>query len=268
MDESRATATLTRPQILVKEATKSFSGRVVVDVEELLLGKRSIEGLIGPNGAGKTTLMRMIMHSTPLDGGEIEFIQTGQNENSVVVLSDLPTHRMAGLGVVKSNQVIMDFNKLTIWDSLLLACSETKYEQPHRIFSERSVYRRHKDEVRAWLDFFPFADPTGFAQSAGEKKLLDIVRCLLLKPRFLLLDEPAAGLSNELTAKVMEAIKFLSDGGTTVVVVEHDLSLVWNICERVHFMAEGQVLLQGEPDEIRKHSTVIEKYLGKGHVAG
>ena len=268
MDDSRAAATLTRPQILVKGATKSFSGRVVVDVEELLLGERPIEGLIGPNGAGKTTLMRMIMHSTPLDDGTIEFVQTGEHGNSVVVLSDLPTHRMAGLGVVKSNQVIMDFNKLTIWDSLLLASSEAKFEQPHRIFSERSVYRRHEGEVRAWLDFFPFADPTGFAQSAGEKKLLDIVRCLLLKPRFLLLDEPAAGLPNELTAKVMEAIKFLSDEGTTVVVVEHDLSLIWNICERVHFMAEGQVLLQGEPDEIRKHSTVIEKYLGKGHVAG
>ena len=268
MDDSRAAATLTRPQILVKGATKSFSGRVVVDVEELLLGERPIEGLIGPNGAGKTTLMRMIMHSTPLDGGTIEFVQTGEHGNSVVVLSDLPTHRMAGLGVVKSNQVIMDFNKLTIWDSLLLASSEAKFEQPHRIFSERSVYRRHEGEVQAWLDFFPFADPTGFAQSAGEKKLLDIVRCLLLKPRFLLLDEPAAGLPNELTAKVMEAIKFLSDEGTTVVIVEHDLSLIWNICERVHFMAEGQVLLQGEPDEIRKHSTVIEKYLGKGHVAG
>ena len=268
MDDSRAAATLTRPQILVKGATKSFSGRVVVDVEELLLGERPIEGLIGPNGAGKTTLMRMIMHSTPLDGGTIEFVQTGEHGNSVVVLSDLPTHRMAGLGVVKSNQVIMDFNKLTIWDSLLLASSEAKFEQPHRIFSERFVYRRHEDEIRAWLDFFPFADPTGFAQSAGEKKLLDIIRCLLLKPRFLLLDEPAAGLPSELTEKVMEAIKFLSNEGTTVVVVEHDLSLIWNICERVHFMAEGQVLLQGEPDEIRKHGTVIEKYLGKGHVAG
>ena len=268
MDDGRTAATVTRPQISVRGATKSFSGRVVVDVEELLLGERPIEGLIGPNGAGKTTLMRMIMHSTPLDGGTIEFVQTGEHGNSVVVLSDLPTHRMAGLGVVKSNQVIMDFNKLTIWDSLLLASTEAKFEQPHRIFSERSVYRRHEGEVQAWLDFFPFADPTGFAQSAGEKKLLDIVRCLLLKPRFLLLDEPAAGLPNELTAKVMEAIKFLSDEGTTVVVVEHDLSLIWNICERVHFMAEGQVLLQGEPDEIRKHSTVIEKYLGKGHVAG
>lgn len=268
MDDSRAAKALPRPQILIKGATKSFSGRVVVDVEELLLGERPIEGLVGPNGAGKTTLMRMIMHSTPLDGGTIEFVQTVEHGNSVVLLSDLPTHRMAGLGVVKSNQVIMDFNKLTIWDSLLLAASEAEFEQPHKIFSERSVYRRHENEIRAWLGFFPFADPTGFAQSAGEKKLLDIVRCLLLKPRFLLLDEPTAGLPKELTEKVMEAIKFLSAEGTTVVVVEHDLSLIWNICERVHFMAEGQVLLQGEPDEIRKHRTVIEKYLGKGHVAG
>ena len=98
--------------------------------------------------------------------------------------------------------------------------------------------------------------------------MLDIVRCLLLKPKFLLLDEPGAGLSDELTSKVMKAIKLLADSGTTVVVVEHDLSLIWSICERVHFMAEGQVLLQGDPHEIRKHSTVIEKYLGKGHVAG
>ena len=268
MDDDRTAITFTRPQITVKGATKSFSGRIVVNIDELLLGERPIEGLIGPNGAGKTTLMRMIMHSTPLDGGTIKYLQTGESGNAAVVLSDLPTYRMARLGVVKSNQVIMDFNKLTIWDSLLLAATEGKFERPYRIFSENSVYRRHEDEVRNWLDFFPFADPTGFAQSAGEKKLLDIVRCLLLKPKFLLLDEPGAGLSDELTSKVMEAIKLLADKGTTVVVVEHDLSLIWSICERVHFMAEGQVLLQGDPQEIRKHSTVIEKYLGKGHVAG
>ena len=208
------------------------------------------------------------MHSTPLDGGTIELFQTGEHEDSSVLLSALPTHQMAQLGVVKSNQVIMDFGKLTIWDSLLLACAEARFERPHRILSERSVYSRHEEEIRAWLDFFPFVDPTGFAQSAGEKTLLDIVRCLLLKPRFLLLDEPTAGLPDELTAKVMQAIKRLSEGGTTVVIVEHDLSLIWDVCERVNFMAEGQVLLQGDPEEIRKHSTVIEKYLGKGHVAG
>lgn len=267
MTEDQAIS-MARPQISVESATKSFSGRTVVDVDGVLFGERAIEGLIGPNGAGKTTLMRMIMHSTPLDNGRINFFASGKEDGSAVTLSNLSTHRMAGLGVVKSNQVIMDFNKLTIWDSLLLAASEARYERPYQIFSENSVYKRHSSEVQAWLDFFPFADPHGFAQSAGEKKLLDIIRCLLLKPKFLLLDEPAAGLPDVLTTKVMEAIKLLADTGTTVLVVEHDLSLIWAICERVHFMAEGQVLLQGDPQEIRQNSTVIESYLGKGHVAG
>ena len=139
MNDGRKATTLTRPQISVRGATKSFSGRIVVKIDELLLGEQPIEGLIGPNGAGKTTLMRMIMHSTPLDEGTIEYFRTGEQGNAAVVLSDLPTYRMAELGVVKSNQVIMDFNKLTIWDSLLLAATEARFERPHRIFSERSI---------------------------------------------------------------------------------------------------------------------------------
>ena len=79
MDDGRTAATLTRPQISVRGATKNFSGRIVVNIDELLLGERPIEGLIGPNGAGKTTLMRMIMHSTPLDGGTIEYFRTGEH---------------------------------------------------------------------------------------------------------------------------------------------------------------------------------------------
>ena len=95
MNDSRKATTLTRPQISVRGATKSFSGRIVVKIDELLLGEQPIEGLIGPNGAGKTTLMRMIMHSTPLDGGTIEYLRTGEYGNAAVVLSDLPTYRMA-----------------------------------------------------------------------------------------------------------------------------------------------------------------------------
>src|SRR3990172_10959517 len=94
---------LARPRIRVQGAVKSFSGRVVVDVDELVLGGRPIEGLIGPNGAGKTTLMRMIMHSTPLDRGKVSLLPAGGRE---VVLSSLPAHLMARLGVMKSNQVI------------------------------------------------------------------------------------------------------------------------------------------------------------------
>jgi ABC-type branched-subunit amino acid transport system ATPase component len=256
-------AVAARPRIRIQGAAKSFSGRVVVDIDDLTFGDRPIEGLIGPNGAGKTTLMRMIMHSTSLDRGRIVLLPAAGGE---VVLSTLPPHRMAGHGVVKSNQVIMDFPKLTVWDSLLLSVAEARYEQPPRIFSERAVFKRHEDEIRHHLDYFGFADPTAFAMSAGEKKLLDIVRCLLLRPAFLLLDEPTAGLPEDLTEKVMAVIRELAAAGTTVVVVEHDLNLIWNLCDEVLFMAEGKVLMRGDPKSIRENRTVVEKYLGEGHV--
>jgi ABC-type branched-subunit amino acid transport system ATPase component len=208
--------------------------------------------------------MRMIMHSTSLDSGTVSLVPNGSGEE--IVISRLPTHRMAGLGVVKSNQVIMDFEKLTIWDSLLLSLAESRLEYPHRIFGEAALFEEHEAEMRDHLEFFGFEDPTLHAKSAGEKKLLDIVRCLLLKPRFLMLDEPTAGLPDELTDKVMERIRALAEGGTAVVIVEHDLNVIWNLCDEVHFMAEGKVILRGTPDEIRQNHTVVEKYLGEGHV--
>ncbi len=252
-----------RPRIRIEGAVKSFSGRVVVDVDDLVLGESPIQGLIGPNGAGKTTLMRMVMHSTSIDRGRISLLPPDGRE---VVLSSLPPHLIARHGVVKSNQVIMDFDKLTIWDSLLLAVAEARYEQPHRIFSERAVFERHEGEIRHYLEYFGFRDPTAFALSAGEKKLLDIIRCLLLEPTFLLLDEPTAGLPAELTDKVMAVIRHLAAAGTSVVVVEHDLNLIWALCDEVLFMAEGKVILRGDPTTIRANATVVEKYLGEGHV--
>ncbi len=254
---------VSRPQIRVQGAVKSFSGRVVVNVDDLVLGDKPIEGLIGPNGAGKTTLMRMIMHSTPLDSGTVSLVRPGGAE---VMLSSLPASRMARFGVVKSNQVIMDFDKLTIWDSLLLAVAEARYEQPARIFSERTVFKQHEDEIRHYLDYFGFTDPTTFAMSAGEKKLLDIIRCLLLRPTFLLLDEPTAGLPDDLTEKVMSVVRDLAAAGTSVVIVEHDLNVIWGLCDEVNFMAEGNVVLKGDPQMIRENRTVVENYLGEGHV--
>ena len=261
--EPETTVDVRRQTIHVRGAQKAFAGRVVVDVDDVVFGESSIEGLIGPNGAGKTTLMRMIMHSIPLDMGTITLDQPDAED---VILSSLPASRLASLGVVKSNQVIMDFDKLTIWDSLLLSVAEAEYEQPWRMRSEHTVFEAHEKEMRRHLEYFGFDDPTRYALSAGEKKLLDIIRCLLLKPRFLLLDEPTAGLPDDVTEKVMETVRELAAGGTTIIVVEHDLNVIWNYCERVLFMAEGKITLTGDPAEIRKHSTVIEKYLGEGHV--
>ena len=265
MTDQSDIATKTRPSIRVQNAVKSFSGRVVVDVDDLSLGDVPVEGLIGPNGAGKTTLMRMIMHSTTLDRGTITLHPHG-GAGDGVVLSNLPSHRMAHQGVVKSNQVIMDFEKLTIWDSLLLSAAAPGYERPYRVFSEDAVFDQAADDATRYLELFGFGDPTGFAKSAGEKKLLDIVRCLLLKPRFLLLDEPTAGLPEETTAKVMEEVQRLAAQGTSVVIVEHNLDVIWSLCNEVHFMAEGRVIMKGTPQEIRAHRTVVEKYLGEGHV--
>jgi ABC-type branched-subunit amino acid transport system ATPase component len=260
------TVVAARPQIRVQNAAKSFSGRTVVDVDDIVLGDQPIEGLIGPNGAGKTTLMRMIMHSISLDRGTVTLSASPGDPSADVVLSRLPNNRMAGYGVVKSNQVIMDFDKLTILDSLLLVSARRSAEQPHRIFGEQTVYDESIAEITRYLEYFSLPDAFGFALSAGEKKLLDIVRCLLLKPKFLLLDEPTAGLSDDATELVMNVVRELAASGTSVVIVEHDLNVIWNLCDEVHFMAEGKVLMRGTPQEIREHKTVIEKYLGEGHV--
>ena len=162
------TAPELRPSIRVQAAMKSFDGRVVVDVADLTLGRYPIEGLIGPNGAGKTTLMRMVMHSIKLDRGRISFL-AGDGSASEVVLSSLPPHAIARLGVVKTNQVIQDFEHLTIWDSLLLAASRAHDERPYRIFRERRVWSQHGPEIEEYLDLLPFDNPFGFAKSAGEK---------------------------------------------------------------------------------------------------
>lgn len=254
-----------RPRLHVEGATKHFGGRAVVNIDDLILGNHAIEGLIGPNGAGKTTLMRMIMHALSLDSGTVTFLPPHGEDPSV--LSNLPAYAIPRLGVVKSNQVTQDFDRLTIWDSLLLSVAEPSDERPWQIYREPGLFDDYQEEIRYYLDYFGFEDPTRFARSTGEKKLLDIVRCLLMRPRLLLLDEPTAGLPEEVTDLVMDLVKERArTENISVVIVEHDLRVIWNVTDYVHFMAEGEVMLQGEPDWVRSHSTVAEKYLGGGHV--
>lgn len=254
-----------RPTIQLTGVRKRFGERTVVDVADLRLGAHPIEGLIGPNGAGKTTLMRLIMRSTSLDAGTVVFSE-GASGNGHATLSDLAPHQIAGLGVVKSNQIIQEFRNLTIWDSLLLAVAERDDERPRRMFRERRLVDAHGERIQGYLDQFHFEDPNGFAHSAGERKLLDLIRCLLLNPKVLLLDEPTAGLPKGVTERVMELIRAKAADGMSVVIVEHDLDVIWGLSDMVHFMAEGSVILDGDAATIRANETVVEKYLGAGHV--
>lgn len=258
-----------RSRIRVQDAAKSYDGRTVVDVRELVLGEHPVEGLIGPNGAGKTTLMRLVMHSTGLDRGRITLLDGGASGGDERELSRLPPYRIARLGVVKSNQAIQDFDRLTIFDSLMLAVASHEDERPYRTASDEHLWRRHGDEVSAYTDRFGLGRLDRFAMSAGEKKLLDIIRCLLLKPKVLLLDEPTAGLPGDVRDAVMAHICELAAAGQfSVVIVEHDLDVIWTMTDYVHFMAEGEVVLHGEPAWIRQHETVVEKYLGSSHARG
>jgi ABC-type branched-subunit amino acid transport system ATPase component len=247
-----------------RDVSKSFGGRKVVGIPDLSLGRHGIEGLIGPNGAGKTTLMNLITQKLRLDTGSVLFSSNGDGQ---VDITGMPIDRVARLGIVKTNQIIRDFDGLTIRDSLLLSLAPQRYERFYRISGERALRRETEAEIDRYLDYFHFDDPDGNALSAGEKKLLDIIRCLLVKPRLLLMDEPTAGLPDDQTRRVMDLMtKKVAEEDMAIVIVEHDLGLIWEVCEYVHFMADGEILVQGTPAEIRQSRTVAEKYLGSSDV--
>lgn len=246
----------------LKNVTKSFGGRKVVDIKDLSLGKHGIEGLIGPNGAGKTTLINLISHKLNMDKGQILYYSNG-NE---IDISRETFDAIARLGMVRTNQIIQDFQSLSIRDSMLLSLANSKHERFYKIFSEKRLRKETEQEIKEYLDYFHFDDPDGHALSAGEKKLLDIIRCLMLKPKFLLMDEPTTGLPQDQTDLVIAMLrKKIEEEAMSILIVEHDLDLIWRVSENVFFMAEGEILIQGPPDEVRKNKTVVKKYMGEGN---
>ena len=251
---------MTSTQIHLKNVTKSFNGRTVVSIDNLTLGNHGIEGLIGPNGAGKTTLMSLITRKLPADNGSISYSPNG----NPLDLSKMKLDQVARAGLVRTNQIIQDFDSLSIKDSLLLSLTPPWYERFYNLFSEQDLRQQTAEEIDFYLDYFHFENPRGHALSAGEKKLLDIIRCLLLKPKFLLMDEPTAGLPDDQTRLVMDLMKQKAEDGMSILIVEHDLDLIWEVCEFVHFLAAGELVTQGTPEEIRQNQTVAEKYIGSG----
>ena len=243
----------------LKNVIKRFGGRKVVDIKDLTLGTHGIEGLIGPNGAGKTTLINLITHKLKMDHGQILYYPNGNGMD----ISKKSFDEIARLGMVRTNQIIQDFQSLSIRDSLLLSLATPKYERFYNIFSEKKLRKVTEQEIEKYLDYFHFENPDGHALSAGEKKLLDIIRCLLLKPKVLLMDEPTTGLPQDQTDKIIAIMrKKTSEEGMSILIVEHDLDLIWGISENIYFMAEGEILIQGPPDEVRKNKTVVNKYMG------
>jgi len=246
-------------RLSVSNLNKSYHSRPVLDLPKATFGDYPIEGLIGPNGAGKSTLMGLLTRRIPSSAGSINC----EIDQSVHSLMSMRSFEVAQLGVVKTNQRIQGFDGLSIRDSLRLAATAPGDETLLGLFDKNQNSHEIEQLIDSYLDKFTFDEPSGFARSAGEKKLLDILRCLIAKPKLLLMDEPTAGLPEDVTQLVMTEISDqVEDKGLRVVIVEHDLELIWKYCDYVHFLSDGEMLFQGTAEAVKNNRVVAEKYLG------
>lgn len=223
---------------------KSFGGVVAVDGLDISIEADELVGLIGPNGSGKTTTLNLITGlNSPTDG---EIIFNGED------ISSKQPHEVANLGIGRTFQISKPFGRLSVYENMLVPnVSLDPDERDSRI--HQLLNELHLDEV---------AEDRADALSGGQKKLLELARVLMLDPDLVLLDEPAAGVNPALMDDIIEDIKRINDRGTTILIIEHDMSVIRSLCERVIVMNAGRKIMSGPFNEIQENEQVREAYLG------
>jgi neutral amino acid transport system ATP-binding protein len=246
---------------------KRFGGIRAVDGASLTVGEGSITALIGPNGAGKTTFFNVVTGFYRPDGGRAAF---GGRQ----VLGH-PPYAIARLGMVRTFQITKALARMPVIDNMMLGAPDQPGERLLNVVFRPAAWRRREAEVREQamelLEIFnlaPLADTYAGTLSGGQRKLLELARALMTRPRFLLLDEPMAGINPTLGRRLLDHMQRLrQDDGVTFLFIEHDMDVVMNHSDRVIVMAQGQVIADGEPHEVRRDQAVIDAYLGSGTVA-
>ena len=232
--------------IEAKNLVKSFKKRVVVNNVSLKVEKGEIVGLLGPNGAGKTTSFYMIVGLEKPDSGEI-FI-------SDVNISNLPMYRRAQLGISYLTQEASIFRKLTVEENIM-AILETldisKDEATTRL--ENLIKEFNIGHVR---------ERKGTELSGGERRRVEIARCLALEPQFILLDEPFAGVDPLAVADIQTIVKYLRERGMGILITDHNVRETLNIVDRAYILNEGKILLEGKAMEIAESPVAKKFYLG------
>jgi branched-chain amino acid transport system ATP-binding protein len=256
-----------RPILSAIEVVKRFGGIRAVDGASFDVREKSITALIGPNGAGKTTLFNVITGFYRGDAGAITF--AGRP------ILGRPPYAIARLGMVRTFQITKALARMPVIDNMMLAASDQPGEKLRNFLFRPAASGRRERQVREQamelLDVFDLvrlADEYAGTLSGGQRKLLELARALMTEPRMLLLDEPMAGINPTLGRRLLEHMQSLrADQGVTFLFVEHDMEVVMGHADRVIVMAEGRVIADGPPDEIRSDQRVIDAYLGSGTVA-
>lgn len=247
----------------INNLCKSFGGLSAVLNFGIEIKQNELIGLIGPNGAGKTTVFNLITGVYKPDAGEIIF--NGEN------IGGLPPYVICKKGIARTFQNIRLFNSLTVLENVKIALHKNvPYSLPAAVFRLGSFYKGEKEieeEALKWLKLFNLDHKKNEIASNlpyGEQRRLEIARALATHPTLLILDEPAAGMNPNETLELMELIRRLRDEfKLAILLIEHDMSLVMGVCERIYVLDYGQVIAEGKPEEIRNNKRVIEAYLGE-----
>lgn len=247
----------------INNLDKSFGGLSALLDFNFQIAEGELVGLIGPNGAGKTTVFNLITGVYRPDQGSVMF--RGEN------LVGLAPYTICAKGVARTFQNIRLFNDLTVLDNVKIAThKDVPYGLISAILRTPGFFRGEEEiemEAVKYLEIFNLKDKKDeLAKNLpyGEQRRIEIVRALATRPLLLILDEPAAGMNPQETRELMELIRYIrSEFNLTILLIEHDMSLVMGVCERLYVLDYGQVIAEGTPAEIRSNKRVIEAYLGE-----
>ena len=238
------------PILELQGMTRYFGGLAAVKDVSLTVPEGSIFGLIGPNGAGKTTLFSMVAGSLRPTAGRV--IYRGRD------ITRLRAYRRVRLGIARTHQIVRPFRSLSVLENVEVAVRYGR--RPPRSAAEA---RARALEVLRFVGLEGQAGAPAAVLPVGQQKLLELARALAAGPDLLLCDEICGGLTDAETRGVLELLRQVRAGGTTILYIEHDMRAVMSVCDRIAVLNFGQKLAEGTPEEIQRNPAVIEAYLGR-----